>query len=85
MLPPYLPPTIVATLVPFAPLFSRRLWAHVQVLVAGALLAPARRTVAAALRILALAEGTSASTATIACSVRPAGPAWRSVARSCGC
>src|SRR5919204_3130079 len=56
MLPPYLPPTIVATLVPFAPLFSRRVWAHVQVLVAGALLAPARRTVAAALRILGLAE-----------------------------
>src|ERR671935_263085 len=40
MLPPYLPPTILATLVPFAPLFSRRVWAHVQVLVAGALLAP---------------------------------------------
>ena len=56
MLPPYLPPTILATLVPFAPLFSRRVWAHVQVLVAGALLAPARRTVAAALRILGLAE-----------------------------
>jgi DDE superfamily endonuclease len=56
MLPPYLPPTILAALVPFAPPFSRRVWAHVQVLVAGALLAPARRPVAAALRILGLAE-----------------------------
>src|ERR671935_2234910 len=56
MLPPYLPPTILATLVPFAPLFSRPVWAHVQVLVAGALLTPARRTVAAALRVLGLAE-----------------------------
>ena len=47
MLPPYLPPMIVATLVPFAPLFSRRVWAHVQVLVAGASRAQARRTAAA--------------------------------------
>src|SRR6476620_11821690 len=45
-----LPPGIVAMLAPFAPLFSRRVWAHVQVLLAGALLAPAQRTVAAALR-----------------------------------
>jgi DDE superfamily endonuclease len=50
-----LPPTILATLIPFAPLFSRPVWAHVQVLLAGALLAPARRTVAAALRVLGLA------------------------------
>ncbi len=45
-----LPPTIAAILTPFAALFSRRVWAHVQVLLAGALLAPAQRTVAAALR-----------------------------------
>jgi hypothetical protein len=45
-----LPPTVAALLTPFVPLFSRRVWAHVQVLVAGALLAPAQRTVAAALR-----------------------------------
>ena len=55
MLPWSLPPTILATLVSFAPLFSRPVWAHVQVLLAGALLAPARRTVAAALRVLGLA------------------------------
>src|SRR5919197_6613287 len=51
-----LPPSILATLAPFAPLFSRRVWAHVQVLVAGSLLSPARRTVAAALRVLGLAR-----------------------------
>jgi hypothetical protein len=43
-------------LAPFAPLFSRRVWAHVQVLVAGALLAPAQRTVAAALRATGRAD-----------------------------
>src|SRR5919201_6067362 len=51
-----LPPTILLTLLPFAPVFSRRVWAHVQVLLAGALLSPARRTVAAALRVLGLAQ-----------------------------
>ncbi len=51
-----LPPTILATLLPFARLFSGRVWAHVQVLVAGTLLTPARRTVAAALRVMGLAH-----------------------------
>src|SRR5438067_5012661 len=51
-----LPPSILATLAPFALLFSRRVWAHVQVLVAGSLLSPARRTIAAALRVLGLAQ-----------------------------
>jgi hypothetical protein len=46
-----LPPSIVAVLAPFAPLFARRVWAHARVLLAGALLAPAQRTVAAALRL----------------------------------
>lgn len=46
-----LPPFIAVFLTPFAPLFARRVWAHVQVLLAGALLAPAQRTVAAALRL----------------------------------
>jgi DDE superfamily endonuclease len=53
---PTLPGVMVAMLAPFAPLFSRRVWRHAQVLVAGALLAPAQRTVAAALRVLGLAE-----------------------------
>jgi hypothetical protein len=41
-------------LAPFAPHFSRRVWSHVLVLVAGALLAPGRRTVTAALRAMGL-------------------------------
>ncbi len=57
MLPPRtLPPTILSSVLPFAPVFSRRVWAHVQILVAGSLLSPARRTVAAALRVLGLAQ-----------------------------
>ncbi len=52
---PYLPPSIAVALIPFARLFSARVWAHVQVLLAGAILAPARRTVAAALRAVGLA------------------------------
>src|SRR5919202_1623902 len=51
-----LPPTIRSSLQPFAPAFSRRVWAHVQVLIAVSLLTPARRTVAAALRVTGLAH-----------------------------
>jgi hypothetical protein len=45
-----LPADIVACLVPFAPLFSRPVWRHVQVLLVGAILAPGRRMVSSALR-----------------------------------
>jgi hypothetical protein len=41
---------------PFVPLFSRRLWPHVQVLLAGAILAPGKRTVSAALRVMSLGQ-----------------------------
>ncbi len=51
-----LPPAMILLLRPFAPLFSRRLWAHVQVLLAGAILAPAQRTVTAALRVMGLGQ-----------------------------
>ncbi len=54
-----LPLRVAAMLAPFAPLFSRPIWAHAQVLVAGALLAPAPRTVAAA----ATRDGVGAGTA----------------------
>jgi hypothetical protein len=40
----------------FAPLFSRRVFASVQALLAGAILAPGQRTVASALRALGLAQ-----------------------------
>jgi DDE superfamily endonuclease len=49
-----LPSTMIRALAPFAPLFSKRLWRHVQVLVAGAILAPGCRTVSSALRAMGL-------------------------------
>ena len=49
-----LPPKMVQALAPFAPLFSRRVWQHAQVLLVGAILAPGRRTVSSALRAMGL-------------------------------
>ena len=46
-----LPPSLAAILASFAPLFARRVWAHARVLLAVTLLAPAQRTVIAALRL----------------------------------
>ena len=51
---PTLPPAMLALLSCFAPHFSPRVWRHALVLVAGAILAPGRRTVAAALRGMGL-------------------------------
>ena len=51
-----LPTTVVQVLAPFVPLFSERVWRHVQVLLAGAILAPGKRTVASALRAVGLQE-----------------------------
>ena len=47
---------MIAVLRAFAPLFSARVWSHAQVLLVGAILAPAQRTVAAALRVTGLAQ-----------------------------
>jgi len=41
---------------PFAPLLSERGWEHAQVLLAGTILAPGKRTVAAALRVMGLSH-----------------------------
>lgn len=49
-----LPQMMIRVLAPFAPLFSERVWGHVQVLVAGAILAPGKRTVSSALRAMGL-------------------------------
>ena len=49
-----LPPKMVQALAPFAPLFSKRVWQHAQLLVVGAILAPGKRTVASALRAMGL-------------------------------
>ncbi len=54
MLP--LPETIITLLVPFAPLFTRPVWGHAQVLLIGALLCRGPRTVAAVLRVMGPGE-----------------------------
>jgi hypothetical protein len=53
---PTLPPAMLHLLAPFAPLLARRVWRHALVLVAGAILAPGRRTVCAALRAMGLSR-----------------------------
>jgi hypothetical protein len=49
-----LPATIIALLNVFAPLFSRRIWRHVSILVVGAILTPGQRMVSSALRSVGL-------------------------------
>ena len=49
-----LPPKMIRVLAPFAPLFSKRVWQHAQVLLVGAILAPGGRTVSSALRAMGL-------------------------------
>lgn len=51
-----LPADIVSLLSPFAPLFSRPTWRHVQVLLVGAVLAPGRRMVSSVLRVVGLGQ-----------------------------
>jgi hypothetical protein len=45
---------MVQVLAPFAPLFSKRIWQHAQLLLVGAIIAPGRRTVSSALRAMGL-------------------------------
>jgi hypothetical protein len=49
-----LPADIVELLAPFAPLFSRPVWRHAQVLLVGAILAPGQRMVSSVLRVMGL-------------------------------
>jgi hypothetical protein len=51
-----LPTTMIQVLAPFAPLFSKSVWRHARLLVAGVILAPGIRTVASALRALGLED-----------------------------
>ncbi len=51
-----LPTEMIRVLLPFAPLFSKRVWQHVQLLLVGMILAPGNRTVASALRAVGLEE-----------------------------
>jgi hypothetical protein len=49
-----LPAACSAAILAFAPLFSKRTWVYAQTLLVGAILAPAQRTVTAALRVMGL-------------------------------
>lgn len=51
-----LPPDMITLLMAFAPLFSQPVFLRVQVLLVGAILAPGKRTVTAALRVMGLAQ-----------------------------
>ncbi len=53
---PTRPRTILPLLAAFAPVFSRQVWRCAQVLAAGALLTPGKRTVAAVLRVAGLSN-----------------------------
>ncbi|MCA1603498.1 MAG: transposase [Acidobacteria bacterium] len=51
-----LPFALTSLIVGFAPLFSKPVWEHVQVLLVGAILAPGKRTVTSALRVMGLSR-----------------------------
>ena len=51
-----LPKSMMQVLAPFAPLFSKSVFEHVQLLLVGAILAPGKRTVASALRAVSLED-----------------------------
>src|ERR1700710_2126793 len=53
---PTLPPILVSWLAVFRPCFTAPVWNHILVLVAGAVLAPGKRTVTQALRVMGLAD-----------------------------
>ena len=58
-----LPAAIIPILTPFATLFQRRTWLKVQVLLMGVILAPGKRTVTSALRVIGLShDGSFAKT-----------------------
>ena len=51
-----LPATMIRLFAPFAPLFSKRVFRHAQVLLVGTILAPGQRTVSSALRVMGLGQ-----------------------------
>src|SRR5215475_10945098 len=51
-----MPVTLTRLIVRFAPLVTKRVWEHAQVLLVGALLAPGKRTVTAVLRVMGLSQ-----------------------------
>jgi len=57
-----LPDAIMAYLLPFAPLFTRRTWRHVPLLVVGAIRAPRRRMVSSIVRVMGHSDDAAFST-----------------------
>lgn len=53
---PTLPTEYLTLIAVFVPLFSKRIWACAEVLLIGAIVAPGKRTVTAALRVMGLSE-----------------------------
>ena len=53
-----LPAAIISVLHPFSSVFRQRTWVKVQLLLVGAILAPHRRTVTSALRVIGLSDDT---------------------------
>jgi hypothetical protein len=53
---PTLPPELTFIILAFRPLFSQRVWACAHVLLIGAILAPGKRTVTSALRVMGLTD-----------------------------
>ena len=51
-----LPAELLPLIVEFAPLFSKRVWKHAEILLVGAILAPGKRTVTACLRVCGLSQ-----------------------------
>src|SRR5215204_225569 len=51
-----LPTVMIRVLSSFVPLFSRRVWPHVQVLLIGAILTPGKRTASSALHAMGLSQ-----------------------------
>ncbi len=56
-MPTSVPAVLAAWMRPFAPYFTPAVWRHVLVLVTGVVLAPGRRTITAALRVMGLDQG----------------------------
>ena len=54
-----LPVAIISLLQPFGTMFHAKTWKKAQILLVGAILAPGKRTVTSALRVMGLSEETS--------------------------
>ena len=52
----HLPDAIISNLQPFSSMFRQRTWAKAQLLLVGAILAPRKRTVTSALRVMGLSD-----------------------------